>query len=165
MPSSSTLGLVLSTEPAIVISAENSPWIPMFEQQWFRLLRVLPNHSGYVAQLKLAPGAAIPPHRHSGAVLAINLKGQRKLHTGEIINAGDFVYEPPGNVDTWQAIGNEDLIVHIHVMGDVEYLDEKGQVQSTYNARLMEAAYQKFCETQSLTPINLAECAGDCNEE
>ncbi len=153
MPQSDLQTVALSTIPANIISATESPWVPMSEGQWFRLLNVLPKHSGYVAQLKLEPGAVIQPHRHTGSVLAINLQGQRRLHTGETIGVGDFVYEPPGNIDTWKVVGEETLIVHIQVMGDVEYFDQHGDVETIYNATVMERAYRKFCEAQLLTPI------------
>jgi hypothetical protein len=41
------------------------------------------------------------------------------------------VYEPPGTIDTWGAIGTQPCIVHIKVTGVVEYLDEDGEVTET----------------------------------
>ena len=152
------LSLLLSQAPADVLIPTDTPWVPMVpnaDGPWFRLLRILPNHRGYIAQLKLKPGQSIPPHRHTGTVLALNLQGSRRIHTGEVVHAGDFVYEPEGSVDSWQAVGDEYLVVHIQVTGDVEYLDERGKVAVVYNAQVLEAAYRKFCQTQSLPVRNL----------
>jgi quercetin dioxygenase-like cupin family protein len=135
----------LCENPAIVVAESDTPWVPFGDGQWFRLLRVLSNYSGYVAQLKLNVGAVIPPHRHTGTVHALNIQGSRRLHSGETIRPGDFAFEPAGNVDTWQAVGDEPLIVHIQVEGDVEYLDQRGGVASRSNAQLLESAYHRYC--------------------
>lgn len=122
----------------------------MAEGQWFRLLRVLPADGGYVAQLRREAGATIPPHRHTGTVHALNLQGMPRLHGGGVIGPGDYVFEPVGNTDSWQAVGDEPLVVHIQVAGDIEYLDERGEVAARYNARVMAEAYRRYCEANSL---------------
>jgi iron complex outermembrane receptor protein len=61
-------------------------------------------------------------HRHTGEVHALNLAGERRLNDGRVLRAGDYVYEPAGNVDWWEATGTEQLIVYVVVKGSVEYL-------------------------------------------
>lgn len=147
--------VALSKAPALTTSPTDTPWMPMAEGQAVRLLRVLPERAGYVAQLRLEPGTAIPPHRHTGPVHAFNLKGQRRIHSGEVVGVGVYVYEPQDHIDSWEAIGDEPLIVHIQVEGDVEYLDDQGEVASTHNAHSLLEAYKRYCEANSLPIVDL----------
>jgi len=79
--------------------------------------------------MRYTAGAVIPRHRHLGEVHAYNLSGQRKLlETGQVVGPGGYVYEPAGNVDSWMAVGEEPVIVHITSIGAMDYLDENGQV-------------------------------------
>lgn len=142
--------LPLSREAAQPVSRGDTPWIPIGPGQAFRPIRFLPGARGYVAQLRLEPGSVIPPHRHTGEVHAFNLEGERRLHTGEVVGPGDYVYEPAGNVDTWEAIGTTPTVVLIVVEGDVEYLATDGQVAIRYNAEVMEAAYRSYCEQNAI---------------
>ena len=79
--------------------------------------------------MRLEPGSVVALHRHTGDVHAYNLSGTRQiLGSGEIIGLSDYVYEPSGNIDSWQAVGDTPCIVHIKVTGAVEYLDAVGHV-------------------------------------
>ncbi len=137
---------LLSTSAADRVQADERAWMPMAEGQWIRPLKLLPDLTGYVAQLKLQPGAVIPPHRHTGPVHAFNVEGSRRLHTGELVGPGEYVFEPAGQIDTWEAVGADPLVVLIHVVGDVEYLDANGDVAHRFNAAFIRDAYGRFCE-------------------
>src|SRR5262249_32638841 len=98
----------LPTDPA------NIPWIPLGPGESFKPLRFLPGDRGRVLPPGLEPGRLVPPHRHGGEVHGYNVSGSRKLlETGEIVGPGVYVYEPPGNVDSWMAVGDEPVVVHI----------------------------------------------------
>jgi quercetin dioxygenase-like cupin family protein len=129
------------------------------EGRGLRLLRILPNEAGYAAIMRVDPGHAIPPHRHSGAVHAYNLSGSRRIHTGDVIGPGAYVFEPPGNIDTWEAIGEEPCLILIVVEGDVEYLTPEGEVAERYNAARMRALHQKWCKAAGARAFDLS-CTG-----
>lgn len=137
------------------LKVNDAPWAPMGEGQWFRLLKILPNWEGYILQLKLMPGTVIPLHRHTGPVYALNIVGSRRLNTGEVIDVGDFVFEPTGNEDSWEAVGNTPLIVHVNVSGSVEYLDENKNVQYAVDAKTIKEAYTDFCKTQGIPIVQV----------
>jgi quercetin dioxygenase-like cupin family protein len=107
---------------------EGGPWVAEGPGKWSRLLHVLPGDAGWVELMRLDPGTPIAPHRHTGEVHATNLRGHRRLCTGELVGPGDYVHEPAGNADSWQAVGDEALIVLVVVLGAVEYLGPQGQV-------------------------------------
>jgi hypothetical protein len=63
---------------------------------------------------------------YGGEIHALNLAGRRKiLETGEVIEPGEYVYEPPGNEDSWMAVGDEPLVVFLTARGAIEYIAER----------------------------------------
>lgn len=97
-------------------------WIPEGEGKWSMPLHFLPDGSGWVELMRLDPGVRVGLHRHTGEVHALNISGERRLNDGRVVRAGEYVYEPAGNVDWWEATGDEPLVVFVVVKGSVEYL-------------------------------------------
>jgi quercetin dioxygenase-like cupin family protein len=121
------------------INTDDLPWIPLRPGVAFKALRFFPDDAGWVQLLRVDPGVTIALHRHTGEVHAWHLQGARKLHTGEVVGAGAYVYEAPGNADWWTSVGPEPLIVHVVVYGAVEYLDGNGAVTSRVTASTLRA--------------------------
>ena len=106
------------------IESDKLPWVPIAPGFSFKLIRATSDDDVWIELLRLEPGTVIPRHRHTGEVHAYTLAGQRELlDTGEIVGAGDYVYEPAGNIDSWRAIGSVPLVVFVTVRGAIEYLD------------------------------------------
>ena len=104
--------------------------------------------------LRLEPGAVVARHRHTGEVHGLVLQGQRRLlDTGDVVGRGGYVYEPPGNVDSWMAIGDEPLVCFVVVHGDVEYLGEDGAVTLKANARTQYDAYVRQCAKDDVPAV------------
>jgi quercetin dioxygenase-like cupin family protein len=97
-------------------------WMAEGEGKWSLPIAFLPDGSGWVELMRLSPGVRLGLHRHTGEVHALNLAGERRLNDGRVVRAGDYIHEPAGNVDWWEATGHEDLVVHVVVKGEVEYL-------------------------------------------
>jgi 2,4'-dihydroxyacetophenone dioxygenase len=138
------------------ISASNHlPWVPFGPGKSFKPLAFFREDRGWVLLLRLEPGAVIERHRHTGEVHAFHVQGQRKLGTGEVIGPGDYVYEASGNVDTWAAVGDEPLIVHIAVYGAIEYLDENDRVLARFSASTQYEVYRRYCEAEGVEVADL----------
>jgi quercetin dioxygenase-like cupin family protein len=132
------------------------PWIPLGTGESFKPLRFLSNDRGRVLLLRLLPGTLVPRHRHLGEVHGYNVAGQRLLlETGEVVGPGGYVYEPAGNVDSWQAVGAEPVIVHITAFGAMEYLSEDGEVLRRDSPSSLRERYLSFCSENALTPLDL----------
>lgn len=130
-------------------------WIPEGEGKWSLPLQFLPNEgqeSGWVELMRLAPGTRLPLHRHHGEVHGLNLQGQRRLDDGRIVDAGSYIFEPSGNVDSWDAVGDEVLVLHVVVRGDVDYLNSDGSVRQRITAAQRVADYRAFCAARGLHP-------------
>jgi hypothetical protein len=128
-------------------------WVPATPGLSFKPLAFLPDNSGWVQLLRLEPGTVIPRHRHTGSVHALNLSGHRLLiDRDEVIGPMGYVRESPGDIDSWQAVGDEPCIVHVEVLGTVEYLDPSGTPELVVDGDLQQQLYTAWCRDHDLTP-------------
>jgi anti-sigma factor ChrR (cupin superfamily) len=98
-------------------------WIPLAPGAWYKPVRFAADGEGWVSLVRLAPGAAVPRHRHVGAVQGFNLQGRGRFVEQDVVTTpGTYTLEPPGTVDTLVVEGDEDLIMFFVVDGPVEYL-------------------------------------------
>jgi len=134
------------------------PWVPLGPGESFKPLRFLGKNRGRALLLRLEPGTVVPRHRHLGEVHGFNLQGERELiESGEIVGPGGYVYEPPGNVDSWRAVGIEPVIVYIIAFGAMEYLDESGNVLRQDDPQALRHRYVEFCHANGVEPLQLGE--------
>lgn len=145
--------------PIPSVNTTTFDWVPLSPGLSFKPLRFFLDDTGYQLLLRIEPGTVIPPHRHTGEIHAYNLSGHRRiLTTGDVIGPGTYVYEPVGNEDTWEAIGDQACIVHLEANGRVEYLDDRGNVTRHTDAATARAAYHAWCRANEIEP--LAELVG-----
>ncbi len=141
---------------SLPLDSERIPWIPLGPGESFKPLRFLARDRGRVLLLRLEPGIVVPRHRHLGEVHGLNLSGRRKLlETGEIVGPGGYVYEPTGNVDSWMAVGDEPVVVHIIAYGAMEYLGENDEVLKRDTASSLREAYLRYCDDNVLAALDL----------
>ncbi|NVB78223.1 MAG: anti-sigma factor [Kofleriaceae bacterium] len=132
-----------------LLRADALPWQPLKPGFSMKLLHTDIEADMRVQLLRLEPGTVIERHRHEGAVHAYNLVGQRLLlDTRELVGPGGYVYEPPGNVDSWMAVGEEPVIVFVTLQGALSYLDERDEVRATNTTRATAESYQRFVAEQ-----------------
>lgn len=141
---------------SLPIDTTELPWIPLGPGESFKPLRLLDGDRGRALLLRLDPGTVVPLHRHLGEVHAYNLAGRRKLlETGRVVGPGGYVYEPTGNIDSWMAVGDEPVVVHITAFGDMEYLGERGEVLRRDGARSLREIYLRHCADNGCAPLDL----------
>jgi 2,4'-dihydroxyacetophenone dioxygenase len=141
----------ITASPTSPLQPDAMAWIETGPGESFRPLRF--EEDGFSDLIRLEPGAVMPRHRHTGDTHIFNLQGSRELiQTGEIAGPGDYVYEPPGTVDSWRTAGDVPCIVHVKVVGVVEYLDANDQVAVLVDSASERAAYLAGCERQGVDP-------------
>ena len=143
--------------PARIASAPDMPWIPESPVKSWKPLRFFSDGSGFVELMRMSPGAIMPLHRHTGAIHAFNLEGERFLCTGERIGPGQYVFEPPGNTDWWKVVGDVPLTVMVVVYGQVEFIGADGSVRNRVGASTQLAAYRRYCEANGLAMQDLID--------
>ncbi|AKQ69553.1 2,4'-dihydroxyacetophenone dioxygenase [Myxococcus hansupus] len=137
-----------STFASHPVDPERMPWIPMTSPGLsFKPLRFFREGAGWIYLFRLEPGTVIPRHRHTGETHGFNVSGTRELlDTGEVIGPGGYVYEPPGNVDSWRVTGTEPVVLLINTRGAIEYLSEDGQVLKRVTPEDRLQTYRRWCE-------------------
>lgn len=147
----------LPADASRVAHPESLPWIPLGPGASFKPLCVFQEGHGRVLLLRLDPGTVVPRHRHLGEVHALNLSGRRKLlETGDVIGPGGYVYEPAGNVDTWMAVGDVPVVIHVVAHGAMEYLDDEGAVTQRDTATSLLETYLRYCAQHGIEPKDLS---------
>jgi quercetin dioxygenase-like cupin family protein len=132
------------------LHTQDLPWMPLEPGVWIRPLRLVGEQRSL--QLKVDPGVVIGRHRHSGYVHAFNVSGSRRLGNGAVAGPGAYVYEPPGNEDSWRCVGDEPCVVQIAMTGRLEYLDAHGAVTSLTDTPSLRQLYLDWCRDQHLEP-------------
>src|SRR5262249_31028410 len=143
--------------PARNLSLNAVPWVPIAEGKSFKPLRFLSGNRGFVELLRLEPGTFSPLHRHTGEIHAFNLEGARELCTGEVMEPGDYVYEPAGNTDTWKVVGDVPLVVLVVVMGAVEFIGPDNTVTDRITADTLMEMYQQHCAANGIQALDLVD--------
>ena len=143
--------------PARIAYADDMPWIPESPVKSWKPLRLFSDGSGFVELMRMSPGAIMPLHRHTGAIHAFNLEGERLLCTGERIGPGQYVFEPPGNTDWWKVVGEVPLVVMVVVHGEVEFIAADGTVRNRVSGSTQLAAYRQYCEANGLSVLDLVD--------
>lgn len=128
-------------------------WVPEGDGKWALPIAFLPDASGWVELMRLKPGVRLRLHRHTGEVHALNLKGTRRLNDGRLVHAGDYIHEPEGNVDWWEAVGDEDLVVYVVVKGEVQYLGPHHTVLSHVTTASRREDYARHCAALGVAPV------------
>lgn len=135
-------------------SPADLPWIPTGDGKSFLPLRF--GVDSWSELMRLEPGSVVDLHRHTGTVHAVNLTGSRLIdENGEIVGPGDYVYEPPGTVDSWRCHGEEPCTLFIVVTDRVEYLDRDGNVIGFASAETQHQIYEDWCRSHHL-PLRLS---------
>lgn len=131
------------------IHTDTLPWMPLGEGVWARPLRFAGEARSL--QLKVAPGVTIERHRHAGEVHAFNVSGSRRLENGDIAGPGAYVYEPPGNEDSWSCVGDEPCVVQINMSGRLTYVSGSEAIDYMDTQKL-RVRYLAWCNANGLTP-------------
>jgi anti-sigma factor ChrR (cupin superfamily) len=139
------------TEPAqpAALRTDRMPWIPAAPGRSFRPLRF--EVDAWSELMRVEPGYGVPLHRHTGDVHAFTLSGRRRIDgSGEIVGSGDFVYEPAGTVDAWEAVGDEPCVLHLRIEGAVEFLDARGEVVARADSASQRRMFDIWSREQGL---------------
>jgi len=143
------------SSPPPFIDSHSLPWQSISPGFSLKVLRAVSDDEARVLLLRVAPGTVIERHQHEGDVHAFTLSGQRRIReTGEVIGAGGYNYEPAGNVDSWEAVGDEPVLVMVVVRGAMSYLDERGRPTRTTTSTSVAEGYRRFRESLAAASPN-----------
>ena len=118
-------------QPEIVVNAipqDDREWVPQAENVWFRPLMLNTVTGGWCNLLKVRKAGVLSRHRHPMVVVGYVIKGRWFYREHDwVANAGDFVYEPPGEIHTLEVPADcEEMITFFNISGAMIYLDDHG---------------------------------------
>jgi 2,4'-dihydroxyacetophenone dioxygenase len=116
----------------IVVTAipdDSRVWVPQADRVWFRPLMLNTVQGGWCNLLRVTRAGVLSRHRHPAPVHGFVLKGSwRYLEHDWVANAGDYVFEPPGETHTLVVDeGIDEMITFFNISGAMIYLDESGR--------------------------------------
>jgi 2,4'-dihydroxyacetophenone dioxygenase len=135
-------------QPLLPSDLDALPWQPLAPGFSMKLIRGGSDADTRALLLRLEPGTVVARHRHDGEIHAFNLSGTRRLDSGEEIGPGGYVYEPPGNIDSWSAIGDVPVVIFLTANGAIEYLDAHDAVLRRTTTGSVTASYREFLQSQ-----------------
>jgi 2,4'-dihydroxyacetophenone dioxygenase len=116
----------------IVVTAipqDERVWVPQAERVWFRPLMLNTVQGGWCNLLRVKRAGVLSRHRHPAPVHGFVLRGSwRYLEHDWVAQAGDYVFEPPGETHTLVVDeGVPEMITFFNISGAMIYLDEDGR--------------------------------------
>ena len=121
-------------QPEIAMQAipdDERVWVPQAPGVWFRPLLLNTVTGSWCNLLRVRKSGVLSRHIHPSWVTGYVIKGAwRYLEHDWVARAGDFVYEPPGEIHTLvvdPAEGVDEMITFFNIHGAMVYLDEQGQ--------------------------------------
>lgn len=137
-----------TTPDPILRGTAHLPWLEIAPGFSLKVLHGEKDADTRALLLRLEPGTKIARHRHEGEVHAFNLAGTRRLDTGELVGPGGYVHEPAGNEDSWEAVGDEPVVVFVTVRGAMQTLGLPPGEGRTTTSSIAEA-YRRFVAERS----------------
>jgi 2,4'-dihydroxyacetophenone dioxygenase len=122
----------LGIQPEIVAQAipdDERVWVPQAPDVWFRPLMFNTVSGGWCNLLRVRKSGVLSRHRHPMVVVGYVIKGRWFYREHDwVANAGDFVYEPPGEIHTLEVPADcTEMITFFNISGAMIYLDEEGR--------------------------------------
>jgi quercetin dioxygenase-like cupin family protein len=145
----------------VLLRAADIPWVPQGSGNvWFKPLRISLEHNRWVNILKVTAGGVVNRHRHLAEVEGYVLQGQwHYIEHDWTARAGDFVFEPAGDVHTLVADDASEetpMLTLFSIHGEIEYVDENDNLRYVETAETKLKRYLDHCAEAGITPIDLS---------
>ena len=139
------------------------PFAPYSNEVMVKYFKADPVRGEILAMLKVPPGVSLPMHHHTGTVIVYTVQGKwRYLEHDWIAGPGSCVYETASSRHTPLAIPGEkhDVIVFNVIVGELHYLDDKGNTLAVENWKTSINRYLAYCKTHNLVPKDITSFNG-----
>ena len=119
--------------------------------------KVDPVRGEIVVSMRFPPGLELPTHYHTGIVDRLTRfagPGATSSTTGSRARATRCTRRPASS-HTPQSVGDEDAEVFFYLIGELEFLDESGNLLARENAKTALARYEAYCDANGLKAQDL----------
>ncbi len=134
-------------------------WVPQAPDVWFRPLILNVTEGYYVNLLRVRRAGILSRHRHLGPVHAVTLRGTwRYLEHDWTADAGDYVFEPPGEIHTLVVPeACSEMITLFHVTAGYVYLDTDDHITGVEDVFTKIAAVRAHLKATGMSDECLAK--------
>ena len=101
----------------------------------YKLLSINSRTGGFTCLLQVAPGTRAPVHHHLGAIELVVLSGDIYYDTSNVGVAGDYMYEPAGDIHQPKTDGG--CVLFCVFEGPIAGLAEDGSVAGIVDGSTM----------------------------
>lgn len=112
-----------------------NPWV--MEGVDYKLVSVDDRTNGFSIFLRVAPNTVAPVHRHMGAIELLVLEGDLTYDGVDIGRAGDYMFEPSGDVH--RPMSPSGCILFAVFNGPIAALDDDGNIAGIVDGVTMRA--------------------------
>ncbi len=146
------------------ISGESLPWVPFTpysDEVFMKYWKIDPVRGEVVVSMRFPPGLELPTHYHTGIVIGHTVRGAWRYKEHDWVSGpGDTVYETAASSHTPESVGEEEAEVFFYVIGELEFVDESGNLLARENAKTALARYGAYCASNGLEALDLASFTG-----
>jgi 2,4'-dihydroxyacetophenone dioxygenase len=115
-----------------------NPWV--MEGVEYKLVSVDPRTNGFTIFLRVAPNTVAPVHRHMGSIELLVLEGDLTYDGVDIGRAGDYMYEPSGDIH--RPMSPSGCVLFAVFNGPIAALDDEGNIAGIVDGIAMRAMAQ-----------------------
>jgi quercetin dioxygenase-like cupin family protein len=134
------------------IDSEELPWVPftpLTDQVQLKYYKIDPVRAEILVSMRFAAGLELPPHYHTGIVIAHTIKGAWRYQEHDWVSrAGDTVYETAGSSHTPESL--EDAEVFFFLVGELLFFGPDQQLLWQENWKTSIARYADYCREHGL---------------
>jgi anti-sigma factor ChrR (cupin superfamily) len=112
-----------------------NPWV--MEGVEYKLVSVDDRTNGFSLFLRVAPNTVAPVHRHMGSIELLMLEGDLTYDGVDIGRAGDYMYEPAGDIHRPKS--KSGCILFAVFNGPIAALDDDGEIAGIVDGQAMRA--------------------------
>ncbi|MEE8294206.1 MAG: 2,4'-dihydroxyacetophenone dioxygenase family protein [Sphingomonadales bacterium] len=139
------------TPASLFRSEEDLPFVEMAQGISYQLLEVDFEKDIWVTRMRFYPGVSIPPHKHTGEVLAFTVSGAWKYREyPDTYRKGSYVHEPEGSTHTLEIPSENQGVTDIIFFnfGENINFDSGGKVDYVMDAKGILERYLIQCEVE-----------------
>jgi hypothetical protein len=147
------------------INEDDLPWMPFApynDDVLIKYIKCDPVRGEVISLLKAPSNMTLPKHHHSGTVIVYTIKGGWKYIEHDWVSTeGGVVYETAATSHTPIGLPEHgDQIITFNItQGDLQYLDDNGNICAIENWKTAMQRYLAYCEANGIEAKDITSFA------
>ena len=146
-----------------LVDGESLPWVPFTpyaENVLLKYFKLDPIRGEWIVLMKAPIDTQLPRHHHTGTVMVYTLEGKWKYKEHDwVAGPGSLVYETAASTHTPEVVSTEGgaghMVVLVQMIGDLLFLDDKGNIIAQENWKTAQQRYLAYCKQHGIKAKDL----------